>query len=191
MHLELRWGPPSSPDLWTWIVDKLAPPLVTGIILVLLGSWLLARANEANRGRREHFVKGVDLLLTTLDDLQEKAATYWATTGQNAAQEAAIEYKLQLLDAVLSTCTGSPDAPNEEVDSLFVQLAGEIVTDQFGSASRVAELDRGRTIAGIGGSLADVVIRSRWDVVHDTWLKRLERWMRRPVGHPRCERCGR
>ena len=174
-----------------WILDSVVPPLITGVILVFLGSWLLARANEANRGRREHFVKGVDLLLATLDDLQTKAAIYWAGSGQDAAQEAAIEYKLQLLDAVLSTCTGGPDAPNEEADILFVQLAGQIVTDQFGSASRPAELDRGRTIAGIGGSLADVVIRSRRDVVHDTSIRKFRRWMGQPVSRPRCDRCGR
>lgn len=189
--LELRWGSLPSPDVWGWFFDKLVPPLFTGLILVFVGSWLLARANEANRGRREHFVRGVDLLLTTLDDLQAKAAAYWAINGQDAAQEAAIEYKLQLLDAVLSTCTGTPDSTNEETDRLFVQLAGEIVTDKFGSTSRLAELDRGRTIAGIGGSLADAVIRSRRDVVHDTWKKRLGRWLDQPVSRPRCEHCGR
>jgi len=160
-----------------WFADKLAPPLITGLTIALVGSWLLARLNDGHRGRRDHLVKTVDLLLTTLGELQELSADYWSKSNQHPHDEALIEYKIQLLNVLISTCSREMITVSHTVEDLFVRLVAETVTDQFGLTDREPEPDRGRLLAGISGKLANSIVLGRRGIVHETFGASLVRWL--------------
>ena len=168
--------------LFGWFADKVAPNLIVGVTIALLGSWLLARLNESAKGRREHLIKTVDRLLDTLDGLQTAASEYWSTAGPNSSKEASIEYLIQVVSTLLSTCTSEMFDKDPEMDSLFVRLAAEAVTDQFGTATRIAEPDRGRMVATMSARLASRVIEARGRIVRDSVRAQLGRWVGSPVG---------
>lgn len=168
--------------LFGWFADKVAPNLIAGVVIALLGSWLLARLNESAKGRREHLIKTVDRLLDALDGLQKAASEYWSTAGASGSKEASIEYLIQVISTLLTTCASEMFDEDSEMDSLFVRLAAEAVTDQFGTAARIAEPDRGRLVATISARLSSRVIEARGRIVRDTVRAQIGRWVGSPVG---------
>jgi hypothetical protein len=156
---------PAAPldDLLNWAIDKIAPPLVAGLAIAVVGSLLLPRLNEVFKGRREHLNNAVQSLLDEVSGLQAAASAYWSVRGRDGPAEAQIEFQLGKISSLLSAISedlwpGRPDRPAD----LFATLASEVVTSQFGVDRRKAEVDRGRTIAAVAGLLAsDVLVRRR------------------------------
>ncbi|WP_333611917.1 hypothetical protein, partial [Brevundimonas bullata] len=58
-----------------WFADKLLPPL----LLAFAVSWIIPRAIERYRGRRDHFYKTVDALREQTLAFQKIGSEYWLT----------------------------------------------------------------------------------------------------------------
>lgn len=171
-------SPGGWPEFLSWVADKLVPPLAAGACIALFGSLMLARANEAHRGRRELVLTTAQDVLSALSAVQELSATYWSnsqsTLGVEApVLEAKIEYQLALLRICLSGC-GQYLWPNEpgRGQANLVRLLSEVTTDTFGTPGRLSEPDRGRLIAVICGSIAEDLLKAKRRFVNRHWWQR-------------------
>ena len=165
--ITIQLVPASAPapldDLLNWSLDKIGPPLIAGLAIALVGSFLLPRLNEVFKGRRDHLNSTVQALLDEVSALQVSASAYWSRRGRDGTAEAQIEFQLGKITSLLSAVSedlwpGRPDLPATS----FATLAGEVVTAEFGAHRRRPEVDRGRTIASVAGLIAaDVLVRRR------------------------------
>ena len=65
------------PTIWDWIADKVAGPLIAGLGIVIIGSWLIARANDRYHARREFLFSSTTALRDRLREIPALAASYW------------------------------------------------------------------------------------------------------------------
>lgn len=159
-----------------WLIDKVAPPLIVGLILALFASWAIPRALERFRGERDHLHRTLDALRTQIWALQKVAADYWSepwTAKRSPAQEAEIEYLLQDISALSSACApklweGIDDAGPE----LVAQLAAAVTGSEFGRPRRSPEPGRCREIGAMAASLTRRLTADRAAYFSDWTLKR-------------------
>ena len=174
-------------DWSSYFLDKVAPPLVAGLCVALVGSLLLPRLNEQHKGRREHLSTNVQLILDELAAVQAEATNYWIALGRDGANEALIEFRLAKINSLLVAIGEDlwPGSAHTYAD-LFSGLASSIVTADFGDPDRPAEADRGRTIAAAAGAISSAVLVRRRLYFHQSESRRqLARWLlpaKRQVG---------
>lgn len=115
-----------------WFSERAAGPLLAGLTIAWLASYLLTRHNEHFKTRREHVSKAVDSLRTQLEALLEVCGTYWgAQDAQNFDKmEAEIEYLLADINTLSLACLGSvwrssADAAPQMVAKLIIAAAPE------------------------------------------------------------------
>lgn len=200
VSVHIATATPAAPldDLLNWSLDKIGPPLIAGLAIAVVGSFLLPRLNEVFKGRREHLNSTVQALVDEISALQAGASAYWGSKGRDGPAEAQIEFQLGKISSLLSAMSedlwpGRPNLPAEQ----FATLAGEVVTANFGADRRRPEVDRGRTIAAVAGLIAaDVLVRRRqyfhrseaWRAVIRCfwrfwrWRRQAWRWLARILG---------
>lgn len=137
---------PVTPAVWIWVADKVIPPLITGLVISVVASSLIARATERYRGHRDHLNRGVDALRGQLLALQRLAGAYWSVTRDPVAgpvQEAEIDFVLADIAALSAAC--APDLwQSQESDGpeLVALLSATVTGANFGVANRPAEPGR-------------------------------------------------
>lgn len=158
--------------MWGWFLDKAAGGLLVGVILALLGSYLIPRINEHYRGRREHLNKAVDALRSQIEDIICLSVEYWTSkrTDEFASKEAVLNYKLNDIATLTQICATEIWTKQDSVGPVLVgKLIGAVVTDQFGVPKRPADPSRVPEILSAAQALADAIASSR----HDYFGKRI------------------
>lgn len=151
-------GKATDPSVWTWIFDKVAGPLVTGIVLAGLGGWYFARTNEKYKSKRDLYSKSADAIRTQLLELIKLSADYWSanySAKKSPCQEGQIDYLLSDISSLSRSCTGALWAKNEDrgpmlIGALFIAVSG---SPHYRSTSRTADPSQ---IAGISTAASDL-----------------------------------
>jgi hypothetical protein len=150
---------PTSPFDWgAWWLDKMAPPLISGIVISIIASVMIARAMERFRGRREHLNKVVDALRAQLVAIQRLGADYWteiADRKKSLAQEVELEFLMQEISALARV--SAPElwsSKDSDGPVLVAELLGAISGPDFGKVKRKASSARVREIAARAAQLS-------------------------------------
>jgi hypothetical protein len=174
----------TSTNFWGWFLDKVAPPVLAGLVIAIVGSYLLPRANERYKGQRDHLNQTVENLRAQLDTFQRVAAEYWAEPpgATSRVQEADLEFRLQDIASLFAAC--APEL-GTGVENPTVALALETVTQDFGTPSRPAEPDRARLISVLAARIATAAAIGRRQYFFDSGLLRLGKSLRRLLNRDR------
>lgn len=184
----VRTAVPSPPP--PWFIDKVLPNLLTGVVIALVGSLLLAGVMERYRGRREHLNKAVDALRAQLVALQKTSATYWSTPysqSKSPPLEAELEYLLQDIASLMTLCAPSLWHRGGRGPEALTDLAAAVTGDgMLGSKERKADHTKIQEITGRAAALSKLLAGARrdylfrpgwwspmrwWDVVKSDWVK--------------------
>ena len=144
-------SPGEDNPVTAWFIDKLAPPLISGLLLTVVASVVIARSMERYRGRREHLTRAVDALRLQLAAVQSLGAEYWSaklTVPKALAIEAELEFTLQDISALAKI--SAPDlwkTRDSEGPSLVAELLDKVTGPDFGKPTHVPDLNRVREIA--------------------------------------------
>lgn len=162
IDLSITFGAPET--LTTWFIGRVLPPLITGVAVAVVASWMITRANERYKARRDYLLRDVDSLRAQLDTLIVASTKYWARANDDEARmlEPQIEYLLADIDSLVRAC-----APDLWADSrsagpdLVAKLIAESATDRFGSSRLAADDLRARRVAGFAAELAELATEQR------------------------------
>lgn len=151
--------------LGTWFADRLLP----GLTLAALISWLLPRALERYKGRRDHLYKTVDLLREQTRAYQKLATDSWRqvqTRKTLQAIEADLDFIVSEMIALMKLATdvgmenlyGPGSAGAKTVAKLSAAALGEApaVGQRLADASRVTQINEAAV------SLITLLLQERW-----------------------------
>jgi len=146
-------------------------PLVAGVVVAAVASWILPQVNERFKGKRDHLSSAVNALIAELEKLQALAAIYWGTSQTVAVRkgdvlgvrEAEIEYRLQQISSLLTAIAPDlwPEDTQSGVAQLFTPLAALVSDADFGTQFRKAKPDKGREIAAAAAAITYAVHQQR------------------------------
>lgn len=136
-----------------WLVDKVAPPLISGLIISAIVSVIIARAMERYRGERDHVNRAADALRSQLLALQKATTAYWLSSydsEKSALQEAEIEFLLQDIAGLASAC-GAELWQNQagEGPQLVAELAEQATGPDFGTKTRISDRKRATAVTRV------------------------------------------
>lgn len=156
---------------FVWFSEKVLP----GLFLAALISWLIPRAMERYKGRRDHLYKTVDLLREQIREYQKAAVASWQTsqTQQSIAPiEQDLDYLHKDIIALMQLATNvgvdglwrGPDSPGvKSVSSLAAAAIGPPVgpgNTRKPDSSRVSQINE----AAI--ALMSLLLQERWKALN-------------------------
>lgn len=153
-------------SLLEWIFDKIAGPVLTGVVLAVIGSFILARLNERYRSRRDLYARSVDIVKSQTEALLSASSEYWCskqTSGKSEILEGRIHFLFEDIQAATRACTGSfwsseNDQGPKLLADLMIAVSGH---PSFASKKRPADPKRVEMIAASAASLNAFVLDSR------------------------------
>ena len=148
-----------------WAIDKLAPPLITGIVVSIIASLMIGRAMEKFRGSRDHLNRAVDALRSQLAVLQRISAEYWSSKAvpiKAVALEAEIEFTLQDISS-LARVTAPDLWKSQEGDGprLIADLLSAVTGPDFGAPNRTPNPQKIRDISARAAALSGRLLADR------------------------------
>ncbi|TAJ69145.1 MAG: hypothetical protein EPO51_24230 [Phenylobacterium sp.] len=158
-----------------WFADKVLPSLITGLIIAIVGSWLIARAVERFRGQRDYLNRALDAVRTQLLALQKLAGQYWTSNykeAESTVQEAEIEFLIQDISSLCAACAPHLwKGKDSDGPALVASLAAAVTGPTFGQRNRPKELWRAREVQVKASQLMRRLTHDRTRYFADRTLK--------------------
>lgn len=153
----------------TWFADKLLPPIILAVVV----SWIIPRAIERYRGRRDHFYKTVDALRDQVLAFQKVGSEYWLSDRTRPAarlKESELNFRIQQITGLLRLAStisdkelyDGPGSPGVAAVSKLMEAATEAGTPPAGATPRTHRPDKASQVNAAANELVALVMQRRW-----------------------------
>lgn len=141
---------------------------MAGLIIAAVGSFVLPRANEIYKGRREHLSGSAARLLVEIEAVAVLATEYWSKpySSVSGCLEAQIQFKLELVSALMEVCSLLGGTRDGTV--LLARLAAGITSATFATPTRVAD-PRQLQAANLAASALAAFVIAELGRFHTRW----------------------
>lgn len=155
--------------LLSWVGDKLVPPLILAVII----SWILPRALERYRGKRDAIYKTIETLRDQVHAYQRAAVAGWQSEQTQAtadAIEAGLDFLAQDITALMRLLNdmGVPDLWGSQEAKGVAAVSALLSAATSGAPivnKRKSDLSRVSRINDAAIRLSALLMKQRWEVL--------------------------